>query len=114
VQAAPTGPCSVHAMTVAANVGRVYALASGDFNPIHLHPATARVFGMRSAIAHGMWSVARLLAAFGAEHSARVEANFYKPLRLPSTVEMRRAPGSQELWCVSAGGEHTHVGLLIA
>src|SRR5918997_381697 len=45
------------------DIGRRYADASGDRNPIHLHPLTARLFGFPRAIAHGMWTKARCLAA---------------------------------------------------
>ncbi len=39
-----------------------YARVSGDFNPIHLNDRAARFFGLRGAISHGMWSLARSLA----------------------------------------------------
>lgn len=38
-----------------ADIGRRYAAVSGDRNPIHLHPLSARLFGMPRPIAHGMW-----------------------------------------------------------
>ncbi len=47
------------------DLGRRYGGVSGDFNPIHVHPLTARLFGFPSAIAHGMWTKARCLAALG-------------------------------------------------
>jgi len=69
-----------------ADVGRRYAAVSGDRNPIHLHPLTARLFGFPRAIAHGMWTVARCLAARGAPDAARVRAEFRAPVLLPGTV----------------------------
>ncbi|MDX6602076.1 MAG: hypothetical protein QOF13_1278, partial [Solirubrobacterales bacterium] len=51
---------------VGKDVGRRYARVSGDVNPIHLHPLGARLFGFRGAIAHGMWTKARCLAALEA------------------------------------------------
>ncbi|MFD9431205.1 MaoC/PaaZ C-terminal domain-containing protein [Streptomyces sp. NPDC060002] len=71
---------------LAADVGRRYGAASGDRNPIHLHPITARLFGFPRAIAHGMWTVARCLAAHGAPQSVRVRAEFRAPVLLPGTV----------------------------
>ena len=71
---------------LAADVGRRYGAASGDRNPIHLHPLTARLFGFPRAIAHGMWTVARCLAAHGVPERARVEAQFRAPVLLPGTV----------------------------
>ena len=44
------------------NTGRSYAASSGDYNPWHLYGATAKLFGFRKAIAHGMWSLSKSLA----------------------------------------------------
>ena len=52
---------------VPGDIGRRYAGVSGDPNPIHMYAVTARLFGFKSAIAHGMWSYARVLAALGAQ-----------------------------------------------
>ncbi|MGW2592458.1 MaoC/PaaZ C-terminal domain-containing protein [Streptomyces sp. NPDC001515] len=70
-----------------ADLGRRYGAASGDRNPIHLHPLTARLFGFPRAIAHGMWTVARCLAE--TPEPARlhtVRADFRAPVLLPGTV----------------------------
>ncbi|MFH9659128.1 MaoC family dehydratase [Streptomyces sp. NPDC017248] len=71
---------------LAGDVGRRYAAVSGDRNPIHVHPLTARPFGFRRAIAHGMWTVARCLAAHGSPDAAEVRARFRAPVPLPGTV----------------------------
>ncbi|MFZ4154315.1 MaoC/PaaZ C-terminal domain-containing protein [Streptomyces pseudogriseolus] len=68
------------------DLGRRYGAASGDRNPIHLHPFTARLFGFPRAIAHGMWTVARCLAAHGVPDAAEVRADFRAPVLLPGTV----------------------------
>ncbi|CAM5605447.1 MULTISPECIES: MaoC family dehydratase [Streptomyces] len=68
------------------DLGRRYGAASGDRNPIHLHPLTARLFGFPRAIAHGMWTVARCLAAHGVPDAAEVRAGFRAPVLLPGTV----------------------------
>lgn len=69
-------------------LGRRYGAASGDRNPIHLHPLTARLFGFPRAIAHGMWTFARCVAE--AERSggpaASAHAAFSAPVLLPATV----------------------------
>ncbi|ADD42688.1 MaoC family dehydratase [Stackebrandtia nassauensis] len=68
-------------------IGRRYAAVSGDYNPIHLHPLSARVFGQRRAIAHGMWALARCLGALEnriAPPPRVVETDFRRPLPLPS------------------------------
>ncbi|WP_408648159.1 MaoC family dehydratase [Streptomyces gossypiisoli] len=70
-----------------ADIGRRYAAVSGDRNPIHLYPLTARLFGFPRPIAHGMWTVARCLAAHGTPEAVLVRAEFRAPVPLPGTVE---------------------------
>ena len=48
-----------------ADIGRRYARAAGDYNPIHLSAPSAKLFGFPRAIAHGLWNKARSLAALG-------------------------------------------------
>ncbi len=85
----PTGP-PVARWRLPEDLGRTYAGVSGDVNPIHLHPLTARPLGMRRHIAHGMWSYARVLAALGrgslGPSTSRVW--FTNKVYLPSTVEL--------------------------
>lgn len=71
------------------DLGRRYAGVSGDSNPIHLHALTARAFGFPKAIAHGMWTKARCLAALERDlpSAYTVEVQFFKPIFLPGTVE---------------------------
>ncbi len=70
------------------DLGRRYARVSGDHNPIHLYPLTARAFGFKRQIAHGMWTKARSVATFASRlgDSATVEVQFKKPVFLPGTV----------------------------
>ncbi len=70
------------------NLGREYAAVSGDHNPIHLYPLSAKAFGFKRQIAHGMWTKARSVAAFAnrlPDH-ATVEVEFKKPVFLPGKV----------------------------
>jgi acyl dehydratase len=71
------------------DLGRRYASVSGDLNPIHMYPLSARLFGFPTAIAHGMWTKARCLAALDPRLPERftVEVEFRKPILLPATVE---------------------------
>ncbi len=71
------------------DLGRRYAGVSGDHNPIHLYPLTAKAFGFPRQIAHGMWSKARCVAAFATRlpESATVAVEFKKPILLPGKVE---------------------------
>ncbi len=73
---------------VPADTGRRYAAVSGDHNPIHLHPLTAKAFGFPRQIAHGMWTKARCVAALEdrVPEAYAVEVSFRKPLVLPAEV----------------------------
>jgi acyl dehydratase len=73
---------------LAGNLGRRYAAVSGDSNPIHLYPLTAKAFGFKRQIAHGMWTKARCVAAIESRLADRatVEVEFKKPVFLPGTV----------------------------
>jgi acyl dehydratase len=79
------------------DVGRRYGAASGDRNPIHLHPLTARLFGFPRAIAHGMWTVARCLAEYGPQQAVGMRAEFRTPVLLPGTVTYAARGPSFEL-----------------
>jgi acyl dehydratase len=70
------------------DLGRRYAAVSGDHNPIHLYPLTAKAFGFKRQIAHGMWSKARCVATFATRlpDAATVEVEFRKPIFLPGKV----------------------------
>jgi MaoC like domain len=84
--------------TLGGDLGRRYGSVSGDMNPIHVHPLTARLFGFKSAIAHGMWTKARCLGALqaGLPEAFTVEVAFKKPILLPGKVEFCEAqqPGA--------------------
>jgi acyl dehydratase len=88
--ASPTSPADAPQGTwrVGTEVGRDYARASGDRNPIHTSMLFARIFGFRRPIAHGMWSLARCLAALEGRIPDRctVDATFRQPILLPATV----------------------------
>lgn len=68
------------------DTGRRYALLNGDINPIHLFPITAKIFGYKSCIAHGMYSVCQLMnePRFLDGTVKSVSARFTRPTFLPS------------------------------
>src|SRR5689334_5319083 len=70
------------------DLGRRYAAVSGDHNPIHLYPLTAKALGFPRQIAHGMWTLARCVAALENRlpDSVRVDVAFKKPVLLPGSV----------------------------
>lgn len=73
-----------------ADVGRRYARISGDLNPIHLHAVTARLFGRRAPIAHGMYTHARAVAAMipRLPDQVRLRAQFRAPITVPQQVDL--------------------------
>jgi acyl dehydratase len=77
------------------DLGRRYAAVSGDRNPIHMHALTAKPLGFPAAIAHGMWTKARCLAALESRlpDAFEVEVRFRKPILLPARVEFASSEG---------------------
>lgn len=102
-------PVPTASWRLAADTGRRYAEVSGDRNPVHLSNLTARMFGFRRAIAHGMYTAGRALAHVGpaAGHTFVWTAEFTKPLLLPATVAVRVAPDGDgfgyAVWSPGAG-----------
>jgi acyl dehydratase len=97
------------------DIGRQYAKVSGDYNPIHLSAASARLFGFPTAIAHGLWVKARTLAALDghlAVSSIEIAVQFRKPLRLPGKVTLlaSEAGSSGDLRLVGPGDLEHMVG----
>lgn len=87
----PDEPAAV--WSVPRDVGRRYAAVAGDYNPIHLHPAAARLAGFRRTIAHGMWTAARCLAALEPRvpAAATFDVAFKTPLVVPARVGLHTA-----------------------
>ena len=74
-----------------AGIGRRYGLVSGDINPIHLSAITAKFLGFRRALAHGMWTKAKVLSTLmpreDVDH-ASVTVEFKTPLFLPARASI--------------------------
>jgi hypothetical protein len=81
------------------DLGRRYAAVSGDRNPIHMHAWTAKPLGFPRAIAHGMWTKARCLAAFESRlpDAFQVDVRFRKPILLPGRVEFASTTEEDEI-----------------
>ena len=98
---------------VPGDTGRRYAEVSGDRNPIHMHPLSARLFGFPTAIAHGMWTKARCLAAFDGRigDTYAIDVEFRAPLRIPGRARfLSGRRGEAWLFRVeSPDGEHKHL-----
>jgi acyl dehydratase len=107
-----------------ADIGRRYAKVSGDFNPIHLSALSARLFGFRKAIAHGLWTAARATAPLLPPHplaQASLDVDFKTPLFLPGTASLwstRAAPARGQLGAAfevrNAAGDKPHLRARLA
>ncbi len=82
------------------DLGRKYAKISGDYNPIHLWPLTANLFGFKQAIAHGMFTKAvvvselfkqnsNVLTLIQREQKVELKAVFKAPIMLPNQCELQ-------------------------
>jgi acyl dehydratase len=95
------------------DLGRRYGAVSGDMNPIHIHPLSARLFGFPGVIAHGMWTKARCLAALGPQvpDAFTVRVAFRKPIVLPANViyAEQRDPGGIDFGVRSARKNTSHL-----
>ncbi|NWL77542.1 acyl dehydratase [Pseudomonas taiwanensis] len=97
----------------AADIGRRYARVAGDYNPIHLSAASARLFGFPRAIAHGLWNKARCLAALEIHLPSagyEVEVRFQKPVLLPAEVTLlASAPAAEGQLALLGKGDIPHM-----
>ncbi|MGB3124775.1 MAG: MaoC/PaaZ C-terminal domain-containing protein [Pseudomonas sp.] len=103
-----------------ADLGRRFAHVSGDFNPIHTSVIGAKIFGFRRAIAHGMWTLGRALAAQqppGGLEVAQAHCDFKLPIFLPGQVALWNHPASgprREFEVRNIAGDKPHMrGLFI-
>jgi acyl dehydratase len=81
------------------DLGRRYAAVSGDRNPIHMHSLSAKALGFPRAIAHGMWTKARCLAALEGRlpDAFAVQVRFRKPILLPAQVSFMEGERHAEI-----------------
>lgn len=105
---APTGTASAR-WRIPGDIGRRYAAVSGDVNPIHLHPLTAKAMGFPRAIAHGMWTAARTAAALEGRtpDAFTYDVVFRKPVLLPATAELVTEQDADGAWRVAVRSART-------
>jgi len=94
--------------TVPGDIGRRYARVSGDANPIHLHGLTAKAFGQPGAIAHGMWTKARCLAALEGTlpDAYTADVRFKLPIRIPGRIAFSFSEGEFAVHDARSGKPH--------
>lgn len=96
----PEGPGAVWRLS--GDLGRRFAAVSGDVNPIHMNPYTAKAMGFPRTIVHGMWSQAAMLASLESKLPTAYVADmsFRKPVLIPgkaSFVATHDAAGAWDL-----------------
>lgn len=82
---------------IAPDAGRRYAALSGDWNPIHLWPWSARLMGMKQPIIHGAHTLAHACALLEAGAGAPIESvwcRFRQPIALGGEASLVR--GAQQ------------------
>jgi acyl dehydratase len=91
----PPPRAALSLVRVPGDIGRRYAAVSGDRNPIHLLPLTARAFGFRTVIAQGMWVAARTLATLEGRlpDAYTADVAFKTPVFVPATIAIRTTRG---------------------
>jgi acyl dehydratase len=107
--AAPAATDHDERWSLPSDLGRRYAAVSGDRNPIHMHALSARALGFPRAIAHGMWTKARCLAALSSGPSGAlvaapfsIDVRFRRPILLPAQVALASAPAPRRDGVVGA------------
>lgn len=92
----PSGAVLGH-WKIARDAGRRYAALSGDWNPIHLWPWTARLMGMQRPIIHGAHTLAHAAALLQAASGSPVDSvwcRFRQPIALGAEATLLR--GAQQ------------------
>lgn len=96
-------------------LGRKYAMASGDCNPIHIHRLTAKLFGFEQPIIHGMWTIGRSMSQVQQElpDAYHVVVKFKQPIFLPNEIKWKKATlpdvEKQYFKLISADGDKEHL-----
>lgn len=114
----PETGTSTEALEIAENTGWRYAKVSGDFNPIHLTARTAKMFGFKQAVAHGMWSMGRCLGSAQPHLPSgriQVDAQFKLPVYLPSQALARTWPmgSGVDIAMCTPRGDRLHLAMQV-
>ncbi len=74
---------------IKSNMGRKFAKVSGDVNPIHLSDLSAKLFGFKKAIIHGVWTMSRSIAELEENYpmeKVKIDVDFKLPVFMPTWV----------------------------
>jgi acyl dehydratase len=88
-------PRGYQVFSVAESTGLKYAVITGDYNPHHLYPWTAKWLGYKKPIAHGMWTLQRALQSVKGMCPREIgsgpmiiDCSFKRPLFMPSRIKV--------------------------
>lgn len=87
---------------LSSNVGRRYAKVSGDYNPIHLTNWSAKLFGFKQHIIHGMCTKSYCISDLQKINPTlflqayEVKTTFKQPLYIPNQVNLAIQPSMSE------------------
>jgi acyl dehydratase len=114
----PSTGVNTETLEVGDKTGWRYARVSGDFNPIHLTARTAQMFGFKQAVAHGMWSMGRCLAAATPQlpkGKMQIDTQFKLPVYIPSQAFARtwEVPGGAEISMCTMKGDRLHLSMQV-
>jgi hypothetical protein len=96
------------------DLGRRYGRVAGDRNPIHLYPWTAKLFGFKRHIIHGMWLLARAVAELEDDlpsAAVQLDVRFKRPVFLPGRPVFSAGPdaGGQAFQVVRPDNGKVHL-----
>jgi acyl dehydratase len=114
----PANGVNTDTLEIAENTGWRYARVSGDFNPIHLTARTAKMFGFKQAVAHGMWSMGRCLGSAAPQlpnGKIQVDTQFKLPVYLPSQALARTWPvdSGVDISMCTPRGDRLHLAMQV-
>lgn len=115
----PESGVAMETLEVGDQTGWRYARVSGDFNPIHLTARTAKMFGFKQAVAHGMWSLGRCLASAAPQlplEKIQIDTQFKLPVYIPSQALARTwsaGNGSTEISMCTPRGDRLHLAMQV-
>jgi hypothetical protein len=88
--------------------GTKYGLISLNIDPIHMSKFTAKLMGHKSAIMHGMWTVARGLSEIkNLKYPFSLNVNFLSPIYIPTEVQFVRDEYGFSIY--SSDGKRVHL-----
>mgnify|MGYP000170239714 CR=1 FL=1 len=99
--------------SVGRHAGKLYARLSGDYNPIHLYGWSAKLFGFKRPIIHGLYMVSKAYSELYKQHKELpLEGlfQFKSPLYLPGKANLR-LKANNDHWVIlvsSSEDDHLH------